>query len=442
MSSLRGSEQGMESDGTETGTRWRRPPPTPREARLDVVLGLALAVAALGSFELARSVGLVFDRAPGRFEQSIWALAVTLPLCVRRRYPVPVMIAVSAAFIALQARYVFEGLVSSSALFLAVFTAGAWARDRRVGLVARLVVVVAMFCWLGISLSLTAWHEVIVDDERTGLLATDTARLTYSVLTNVVYFGGAVVFGDLAWRAARTRNELHRRNAELEVERTENARRAVIEERVRIARELHDVVAHHVSVMGVQAGAARHVLDSNPEAARTALTAIEASSRDAVAEMRQLLGVLRAGDETAANADATGPDRSPSPGVEALAGLVGRLDRPGLAATFVEIGEPRPLSRGTSVSLFRVAQEAMTNTVRHANASRVDVRLRWLDSAVEVEVVDDGRGTGSMSGSGLGLVGMRERVALHGGVLDAGPRPVGGFRVRARVALAAGERAR
>lgn len=441
----------MSADTRETDQQWRRPPPTWRQKRADVLIGVGLAVAAVLSFELARSVGLEFERSPGRLEQTMWALAVTLPLCVRRSFPVAVLVVVAAAYIGLQARLIFEGYVSSIALFLAVFTVGAWAADRRIGTAARSVVVVAMFAWLGIALSTTAWSEQLVDDkDTTGLLSPVTATLVYAFLSNLAYFTAAWVFGDRAWRHARDRAELVTRNAELAAERHENARRAVVEERVRIARELHDVVAHHVSVMGVQAGAARHVLDTRPEAAREALAAIESSSRSAVDEMRKLLGVLRQGEDPAAvdgseggaaagRDRATGEDvessRAPLPGVGDLPALVARLDHPPLTATFLEIGDPRPLPTAVSVSAYRVAQEAMTNTVKHARARRVDVRLRWLDSAVEIEVVDDGRGSVASTptaSSGMGMIGMRERVALHRGDLEAGPRAVGGYRVRAR----------
>lgn len=417
---------------------WRRPPPTRRQATVDVVIGLVLAAGAELSFELARSVGFTPADGPGRAEQVVWALALALPLCVRRRYPLPVAVVVAGAVIALQARQIGESLLASLCLLLAVYTAGAWARDRRAGAAVRTVVVVAMLCWLGIALAMTRRSGGFDGLAGDGLLAPAPALIIFFTATNVIYLAAAVAFGDLAYRAARGDHELRERNAELEVERTENARRAVVEERVRIARELHDVVAHHVSVMGVQAGAARHVLDANPGAAREALASIEESSRAAVHEMRQLLGVLR---DDHRGTDPGTDDRLPSPGVEGLPELVDRLGHPGLTTTFAEVGDPLPLPRGMSVSLYRVAQEALTNTVRHANARRVDVRLRWLESAVEVEIVDDGRGTGATTGSGLGLVGMRERVSLHEGVFDAGPRPLGGFRVRARLALTPAARA-
>jgi signal transduction histidine kinase len=404
---------------------WERPGPTLAQRRTDVRVGLALAVATVASFELARSAGLALPTSPRLVEQVVWALAVSLPLCVRRVHPLGVLVVVAVVFIALQARSVTEGFMTSVCLFTALYTAGAWAQDRRAANAVRLVVVVSMFAWLVISLTATPWQELLSDDERLGSIDPRVANLLYGVGLNVFYFVGAWRFGDAAWRDARSRAELEQRNEELRREREERARRAVLDERIRIARELHDVVAHHVSTMGVQAGAARRVLDVDPVAARRAIGAVEASSRTAVEEMRRLVGVLREGDGAV----------EPPPDLGRLGELVG-AERPGLEVDARVLGEPHPLPPSASVSAYRVVQEALTNVVRHSGARRASVRLRWLDDALEVEVVDDGRGgDGGGHGGGLGLVGMRERVDLHGGQLDVGPRPEGGWRVRARFPL-------
>ncbi|MDA0170968.1 sensor histidine kinase [Solirubrobacter taibaiensis] len=203
-------------------------------------------------------------------------------------------------------------------------------------------------------------------------------------------------------------------------ERTVQAEHAVFEERVRIARELHDVVAHHVSTMGVQAGAARLVIDRDPDQAKTALAAIEASSRQAVAELHRLLGFLRQeGDRD---------ELAPQPGLEQLTQLTESL--PLTVAISVD-GAPRALPPTVDVSAYRIVQEALTNTLKHANASRADVHVRYAADAVELEIVDDGRAGNGSSRSGLGLIGMRERTALHGGQLSAGPGAAGGFVVKA-----------
>jgi signal transduction histidine kinase len=217
------------------------------------------------------------------------------------------------------------------------------------------------------------------------------------------------------------------RAAQAEREREENARRAVFEERVRIARELHDVVAHHVSMMGVQAGAARLVVDRDRAKAKEALAAIEASSRQAVVELHRLLGFLRqAGDRD---------DLASTPRLRELPRLAASMRDSNLAVDVRVEGEERSLPPTVDVSAYRIVQEALTNTLKHSAASRADVRLRYRPDELEVEVVDDGRADGAPvpGPGGLGLIGMRERAALHGGQLSAGPLAGGGFRVRVKL---------
>jgi signal transduction histidine kinase len=196
---------------------------------------------------------------------------------------------------------------------------------------------------------------------------------------------------------------------------------------VRIARELHDVIAHHVSMMGVQAGAGRLVIDRDPEKAKEALAAIELSSRHAVQELYRLLGFLRqAGD----------PDPLASqPGLGQLAGLAAGMSNAELTVEIRVEGEQRPLPATVDVSAYRIVQEALTNTLKHARASRADVHLRYWPDELEVEIVDDGRPNGipASTSGGLGLIGMRERAALHGGQLSAGPAAGGGFAVRGQL---------
>ena len=220
----------------------------------------------------------------------------------------------------------------------------------------------------------------------------------------------------IAVRGLRERERaLAAQAAELRREREENARRAVLDERVRIARELHDVVAHHVSVMGVQAGAARRVMRRQPEQAEEALASIEASSRQAVLELQRLLGILRREGQ----ARTTRSPRSPT-----WRGCPSWWRRPAATTCAVELrveGEPRPLPGTVELSAYRVIQEALTNTRKHARATRSTVRVAYGPSTLEVEVVDDGRGGAAPAGGGHGLIGMRERVRLHGGHLRAGP---------------------
>ena len=222
------------------------------------------------------------------------------------------------------------------------------------------------------------------------------------------------------------------RAIQAEREREENARRAVFEERVRIARELHDVVAHHVSMMGVQAGAARVVIDRDRGKAKEALSAIESSSREAVAELHRLLGFLRqAGDRD---------DLAPQPGLGQLSRLAASMSDSELAVEVSIEGESRSLPPTVDVSAYRIVQEALTNTLKHSAASHADVHVRYWPDELEVEIIDDGRPSGvpSSASGGLGLIGMRERAALHGGQLSAGPAAGGGFTVKVRLPTQAG----
>ncbi|WP_344588591.1 sensor histidine kinase, partial [Kitasatospora paracochleata] len=214
------------------------------------------------------------------------------------------------------------------------------------------------------------------------------------------------------------------------------ADRAVADERRRIARELHDIVAHHITTMQLMAGGAR-ANAGHPEVVRDALVTLESSGRMALREMRQLLDVLRAGDEP----DTAPP--SPQPGAEDLDRLVAEACRGGLPTDLGIEGPPRPLPPTVGLTVFRIAQEGLTNARKHAGPARAAVRLSYGPDRVTVEVRDDGGGTpgrapaaASASGrAGYGLIGMRERVALHGGTLTAGPRPGGGFAVVADLPL-------
>jgi signal transduction histidine kinase len=212
-------------------------------------------------------------------------------------------------------------------------------------------------------------------------------------------------------------------------ERQEAERRRVAEERMRIARELHDVLAHSISLINVQAGVALALMDERPEQARTALTTIKAASKEALGEVRQVLGALRAPGEA---------PRSPAPGLDRLPELAEQATAAGLTAQVEVSGDPVPLPPGADLAAFRIVQEALTNVVRHSGARTARVRLSYLPDLLDLRVDDDGPAvTGGDTGGGNGLVGMRERAAALGGTAEAGPRPGGGFRVHARLPLAA-----
>ncbi|MEV5551160.1 sensor histidine kinase [Streptomyces sp. NPDC052309] len=226
--------------------------------------------------------------------------------------------------------------------------------------------------------------------------------------------------------AATVMNHWHR---DIEANRRLLADRAVAAERRRIARELHDIVAHHITTMQLMAGGARANLARDPEVAREALVTLEGAGRMALREMRQLLDVLRAGDETEEEPTA------PQPGVGDVERIVGESCRAGLPTTLDVRGERRPLPPSVGLTVFRIVQEALTNARKHAGEARACVRLTYEPDGMVVEVSDDGTGpdTGAGTGSGYGLVGMRERAVLLGGTLEAGPLDGGGFRVSARL---------
>ncbi|MFE5538917.1 sensor histidine kinase [Streptomyces sp. NPDC056519] len=204
-------------------------------------------------------------------------------------------------------------------------------------------------------------------------------------------------------------------------------RRRVDEERLRIARELHDVLAHSISVINVQAGVGLALLDTDPEQARTALTTIKAASKEALGEVRQVLNTLRAPGEA---------PRAPAPGLDRLPELVGQAASAGLTVSVTGGAQARGLSPATDLAAFRILQEALTNVVRHSGSRTARIRISHPPGALELLVDDDGPATGGdAGGSGTGLIGMRERAAAQGGTIEAGPRPDGGFRVLARIPL-------
>ncbi|MFD7662804.1 sensor histidine kinase [Streptomyces sp. NPDC059788] len=252
----------------------------------------------------------------------------------------------------------------------------------------------------------------------------------------------------LAWvlgDSIRTRRaywaQLQEKADRLEKEREAQSRIAVAAERARIARELHDVVAHNVSVMVVQADGAAYVLDAAPEQAKQALETISGTGRQALAEMRRLLGVLRTGEQPESG------EYVPQPGVEQLADLIDQVRGAGLPVDFRVAGEPRPLPSSVELTAYRIVQEALTNTRKHGGPDvGATVRLSYQDSELDLLVEDDGRGAqhelysgGGADGLGHGLIGMRERVGMVGGSLDAGPRPGGGFRISAVLPLKSGQ---
>jgi signal transduction histidine kinase len=414
--------------------RWRRPRPTPAEQRQDILLAFAVLAGAAIMTVLVNSMGaFVLGPAPSLLEQFAWNVALAAPLVVRRRYPLAVLLVVGALFLGVRWRQLGDVFVPSVVLFLAVYTEGAWERNRTVARWARIGVIAAMFAWLGVALLDYLVQPPPHFEDAAGPLDPVLSAVLYDIGFNLLFFLSAYFFGNLAWLSARRKAELEHNAAELRRSQERNTHGAIVAERVRIARDLHDVVAHHVSVMGVQAGAARRVLDTDPELSRAALMTVEETARTAVGELRGLLGVLRAEDP---------PETEPlsaTPGLDQLPDLVASARSTGLRVEHGVYGDPRPVPDGVALSVYRVVQEALTNVVRHAGARTADVRVRYLDHALEVEITDDGRGaagtTDNTTDTGFGLLGMRERVAVHGGDLEAGPRRDKGYRVRATLPI-------
>ncbi|WP_333748808.1 sensor histidine kinase [Streptomyces sp. IBSBF 2394] len=246
----------------------------------------------------------------------------------------------------------------------------------------------------------------------------------------------AYALGSLARTQRAYTAELEDRARRLERERTADTARATAQERARIARDMHDILAHAVSLMVVQAEAGPVVVRSDPARAEAAFDAIATTGRDAMTQLRRILGVLKQEERE------SGPWRLPQPGLAALPGLVRRVgESTGLVVELQVTGDPRPLPRDTEVAAYRIAQEALTNTVKHAYASCATVGLDWAEDEMTLTVTDDGRGPAAPGGGGHGLIGIRERAAACGGGAVTGAGPDGGFQVLVRLPVAAGRRA-
>jgi signal transduction histidine kinase len=327
-----------------------------------------------------------------RLEFALVAPLITAPIAVRRRYPtlvgtaVPVLGAFQYAF-GRDPQIVSEPV----AIFCALYALALWTPPRRFAVGLALVVTADLAASVGPNGNL---HSAV----------------PFTVVTAVVMLLVRRVIGDRERRAQIA-----------ERERDVAAREAVVEERARIARELHDVIAHHVSMIVIQAGAERRVLGDANASTHEVLQTIEQIGRSALTEMRRLLGMLRG--------DANEP-LTPQPGLADVPLLVGQLREAGLHVALQVDGERRGLPVGIELSAYRIVQEALTNALKHAGDARTTVRVRYGPDSLELEIADDGAGNGDRaSGGGHGLVGMRERVALYGGRLDAGRRPGGGFAV-------------
>lgn len=414
-------------------------------SRGDVAVTLTTVGLSLLVLELMRGLGSLRSVELPWWQQ--WALT-TLPclfLIGRRRWP---LISVSLGSVAYWAIGTFEPLMANLlstqiVYFLVVFAGVAWARSRRAMAAVYAVILAAMVLWLvwGFAAGQAMSDMVAKADPAALVPATVAAPVMLSII-NILYFGGAVVGGQIAWRGARQRADLEDQAVTIGEQSHRLRDNAIIQERLRIARELHDVVAHHVSGIGVQAAAARRVLDTDPQAAKGALGRIETGSRDAVSQMRGLLGTLRMGETPAGSAV---DEHAPEPGLPDIAKLVSERDDGPLTVDHEVVeesaGDLVEVPGAIGHSLYRTTQEALTNVVRHSTAQRARVIVRVGSAHAEIEVTDDGRPRSGSSGTGMGQLGIRERISSHGGVVEIGPRPLGGYRVRARIPLRSEEKA-
>ena len=332
-------------------------------------------------------------------------VGIVAPLAFRRRWP-------------------FHGPIASGVVF-----AGASFVDGRFvphGLIPTLVAITAFVC-LGIVRDRTqAIAGLAIGIGVTAIVAhNDPKGGAGNFLFTSVVFTIAWAIGFFISRKFYEAEHAKERLARAERERVERARLAVAEERTRIARELHDVVGHSVSVMTVQASAARRLLKPHQEKEREALLVVEQTGREALAEMRKMVGVLRRPEEA--------PALAPQPSLEHLDALVAHTRERGLPVELRIEGAPESLPAGVDLTAYRIVQEGLTNAIKHARARRAEVLVRYGDGDVELMVTDDGTGDGGGESGGHGLVGMRERVAVYGGELEAGPIAGGGYRLRARL---------
>jgi signal transduction histidine kinase len=374
-----------------------------------------LLVAALA---IAAVVEIVVSNIPGsKGAFAALSLAWTLVLLLRHRFPLTAPVLTST-------------LVAAASFFIA---------DEMRGTATGVVLLIA-----------TSWFLGIGNERRRSILG--LAAVYAGVQVTTAHFSdvgvGDVVFTSLLvgapWAAAQAVRarfvqaaQLRARTARLEAEREAVTQAAIAEERSRIARELHDVVAHSISVMTIQAGAARLLVDGDPDRAEEALGRVEETGRETLGEMRRLLGVLR---RDMAASDGLEPRAS----LDHVESLLSHYREAGLEIAFELDGTPRTLPPGVDLAAYRVVQEALTNTLKHAGPGQVAVRIAYAPAEVALEISNEARDTASAnvsangSGGGHGIVGMRERTAIYGGSLDAGPRPGGGFQVAARFPLEVG----
>ena len=370
---------------------------------VDVALGAFAFLIGLATTSARHTNGVVFD-SRNTAAYALIALS-TLPLMVRSRYPIGVLLVSSTALVVLVASDFNEGALPVLLLIPAA-TVGARHELRRV--------VAAATYMFGLMVVLLALQH-------------DREFTVWTFFVQLALYSAAFAVGT-SIRSRRQRvAALEDRAAALEATRAEEAKRAVADERLHIAQELHDVLAHTLSVIAVQAGTGAHVIDSEPDEARRALQTIADTSRSSLGELRRLLGVLRAdGDEKS---------YVPAPRLADLDRLAAEVTAAGVPVEMSLEGSPDGISPGVELAAYRIVQEALTNVLKHAGPASANVRVDHLPGGLDIEIVDNGRGLAARNGksTGHGLIGMQERVAMYGGTLRTSPAPGGGFRVVAHL---------
>ena len=389
--------------------RWVRPTgPSPRPSRrerlFDLMLAFCLAVPmkpqAAYTYSIPHYASLWFDK--GTLAEI--TLGVFAALAIRRRFPLAGLLLLMAELLLIPVPFILVGV----AVLIAAYSAGVYSPYHRLALLAAPLAV----------LELGGRHYLLLipGDENVSLL------IALPLLIGIALYGAEVR------RQASTDVAMQQRARE---ERQQEAIRLAVEgERSRIARELHDVVTHNVSVMVVMAGAARKTLEKNPDQATQALLEVESAGRSAMSELRQVMGLLTE----------SVPEQhqlAPQPGLDQLGSLVSRIRATGVPIAYRVLGEPRTLPPGLDLTAYRVVQEALTNTVKHASGAGVDILVDYKPARLSLDIADSGGvpGQTAASGNGRGLIGLRERVAMHGGTVQAGPQARGGYLVQVQIPL-------
>jgi signal transduction histidine kinase len=382
---------------------------------------IPLAIIALGVIDLAQNGSLSSEGNNTTFHGPVavhaaFLLLVTVPLCWRFRAPVAVVILVT---------------VSSGIWILAMFKA----LDQP-PFEPALAIFVALFAlasrtdgrplWTGLAVSAGLFSVGEIRGELAG-------QGIGNVFPALLFFALTFVIGRIVYAHRQRASGQQDRADRLERDQEARAARAVETERARIARELHDVIAHSLSIIVVQAAAERRVLPAGQQSTAETLESIESSGRQAMTELRRLLGLLRKSDGE--------PSLAPQPGLSRLGDLVAEVREAGVEVNVRTDGDLAAIPLGLDLSAYRIVQECLTNVLKHARAHRVEISLRCQGRIVEIEVTDDGAAAGPPAPGGFGLLGMRERVTVYGGTVQAGPCDAGGYRVHARLPFEAGEMA-